>query len=97
MKFKFRNFETESTLKKHPGDVCNIQEHLASKLHQCALIWSDKCAHCEIGFDELKKKLASSTEPNREHLDELKNKIRECKTKLQGITKKLAFLLCMFV
>ena len=93
MNSTYKNLKKELALKKYPDDACNIKEHLASKQHQCALIWSDKCAHCEIGFDELKKKLASSTETNEEDLNELKSKIEESKNKLQGNLNKLGLTL----
>ena len=73
-------------INEHPSQIASsqISELISSKLHQCALVWSDRCAHCEIDFDGLKQKLSSSTEPTEENLNELKSKIEECLTKLEG-------------
>jgi hypothetical protein len=74
-------------IKEHSSQLSSsqIQELISSKLHQCALVWSDRCAYCEIGFDGLKQKLSSSAEPTEEHLNELIKKIEECLTKLEGL------------
>ena len=55
--------KTEVILKANPNPV------KASSLHQCAFHWSDKCAYSEKGFDELKQKLSSSTEPTEDNLN----------------------------
>jgi hypothetical protein len=75
-------------LKELPNQVSSsfTKEQLSSKSHQCSFGWSDKCAHCDIAFDELKQKLLSSTEPTEENLNELKMKIEECLGKLEGFT-----------
>ena len=74
-------------IKENPNLDSSSQrsQQLSSKLHQCALFWSDKCAHCDIAFDELKQDFLSSTEPKEEKLNELKNEIKECLAKLEGI------------
>lgn len=60
-------------------------DHLSSKLHQCSFFWSDKCAHCEVGFDELKRKCLSSAEQQtEENLEELEKKTEDCLAKLEG-------------
>jgi len=76
----------KQVFKEHPSKLSpsQIQEHLSTKLHQCALIWSDKCAHCEIAFDELKQKLLSSTQPTEDNLNELKNQIDGSLATLEG-------------
>ena len=43
---------------------------LPSQLHQCALNWSEKCAHYDKAFDELKKKQSSSIERNEDTFNE---------------------------
>ena len=80
------SIQNEVVLQEHPNQVSSAQmrQQISSKLHQCALIWSDKCAHCEIGFDELKIKISSSAEPTEENLNELKNQIEESLAKLEG-------------
>ena len=80
------NIINEVALREHPNQVSlsQIRQQLSSKLHKCALIWSDKCAPCEIAFDELKKKLSPSTEPSEENLKELKHEIEESLATLTG-------------
>ena len=72
--------------KEHPIQLSSlqIQGFSSSKLHQCALIWSDKCAHCEIGYDELKQKLLSSDNPTDDNLNELNKEIEESLATLEG-------------
>lgn len=76
----------EFAVQKHPNETCDFQEKITQKLklHKCALIWSDKCAHCEIEFDELKERHNSSNERIEENLNDLKIKIEECENKLEG-------------
>ena len=62
----------------------NTSLSASNKLHQCSFSWSDKCAHCEMGFDKLKQKLIS-IETTHEHLEELSRKIEECLEKLKGL------------
>jgi hypothetical protein len=69
--------------------ISQMQELISSKLHQCALVWSDRCAHCEIDFDGLKQKILATAEPNEEDLNELKKQIGDSLAKLEG-------LLCLF-
>jgi ElaB/YqjD/DUF883 family membrane-anchored ribosome-binding protein len=73
--------QKEVVLRECPNQISPSQ---SSKLHQCALIWSDKCAYCEKTYDELKKKLSSSTEQNKETLNELREQIEESLAALQG-------------
>lgn len=54
------------------------------KLHDCSLKWSDSCAHCEYGFDDLKKKLRSPGKISEETFSEIESKIRDCDFKLKG-------------
>lgn len=55
-----------------------------SELHNCALNWSEKCSHCEFGFDELKQRLLVNTTNLEESQNELQIKINECLTKAKG-------------
>jgi hypothetical protein len=88
------SIKNEVVLKDHPNQLSSAQmrQQLSSKLHQCALIWSDKCAHCEIGFDALKQQISSSTEPTDENLNELSKAIEECLDTLEGIHFLLIYL-----
>ena len=73
--------------KEHPSQLSSsqMQELISSKLHQCALVCFDRCAHCEIDFDGLKQKISSTTELTEENINEFKSKIEECLAKLEGI------------
>ena len=57
------------------------------KSHECALVWSDKCAYCEVAFDELKRKLLSTAEPTEHSLNELRHKIEESLATLEGLVR----------
>ena len=83
--------ENEVVLREYPNQISPSQLNQSPKLHQCALIWSDKCAHCEIAFDELNKKLSSSTQPNKETLNELGKQIGDSLATLEG--SLIAFLI----
>jgi hypothetical protein len=56
-----------------------------SKYHDCAFNWCHKCAHCELGYDDLKQKFTLNAEPPEENLKEVRKKIEECLAKLEGI------------
>jgi hypothetical protein len=71
-------------LKDCPKQNSLSYEELSSKLHQCSFGWSDKCAHCEIDFDELKQKISYSIEPTDDNSNELRMKKEECLAKLEG-------------
>jgi hypothetical protein len=55
-----------------------------SMYHACSLGWSDKCAHCDNGFDTLAKQLLSPLE-NSTEFSALKEKIDECVKYLTGL------------
>ena len=76
--------EHKFIIKELPTTLSSLQRHDTSKLHECAFNWSDRCAHCEIGFDELKQKMLSSTESSAESLNDLRMKTEESLTKLEG-------------
>jgi hypothetical protein len=81
-----RNFlEHELIFKEYPNKVSSSESNSSSKLHQCALSWSDRCAHCESGFDDLKQKVSSSNEPSEENLNDLRKQIEESLAKLEGV------------
>ena len=76
--------ENEVLLRDCPSQVSSSQSQHSSKLHQCALRWSDKCAHCEIGYDELKQTSMLTAEPCEENLKQLRMQIEESLAKLEG-------------
>ena len=73
-------------IKDHAQQISSSHiRHRLSKLHQCSFIWSDRCAHCEIGFDELKQKISSCTDSSEESFNQLKMAIEESFAKLEGL------------
>ena len=77
----------EFYLKTHPDQIAShyVPKRLMLKLHQCALMWSDECAHCDFNFDELKRNLTSSnTHQDKAHIIDLKRKMDECAAMLKG-------------
>lgn len=54
------------------------------KLHDCALVWSDRCFHCEYSFDDLKKKIITLKESSADVFFDLQNKFVECDSRLKG-------------
>jgi len=61
-----------------------------SMYHACSLGWSDKCAHCDNGFDALAKQLLSPLK-NPAQLTSLKEKIDECVNHLAGLQFSFQF------
>ena len=74
-------------IKKNQVSSALMRQYLISKTHQCALLWTDKCAYCEAAFDELKNELLSSTEPTEDSLNELRRKIEESPDTLEGLAR----------
>ena len=56
-----------------------------SQYHQCCLTWSDKCAHCEIGFDDVAQRISMIRESSEQTHQILKEKIEYCSDKLKGM------------
>jgi hypothetical protein len=54
------------------------------RLHQCAAQWSDRCLHCEYGFDEIKGAVLAASTDSTETKNDLILKIKECLYKLEG-------------
>ena len=73
-------------LKAKPNYDCQNWRTLVplSQYHQCTLSWSDKCAHCELGYDDLAQKFQMTKKPSNELKEQLKKKIDECKAILEG-------------
>jgi hypothetical protein len=63
---------TEVTIKEIQNKSSKPQEQLSQKLHECALVWSDKCAFCGVEFDELKRKLSSTNDAFEDNQNDLK-------------------------
>ena len=72
-------------------DINQSIKKLSSNLHKCALLWSNKCAHCDTGFDALKLKLSSSNVSEDDFLKELATKIEKIEAELQGYLKLFKF------
>ena len=54
---------------------------IPSKYHNCAFNWYDKCAFCDLGYDDLKIKISSSLGQTD---DLLKAAVDECLLRLEG-------------
>ena len=65
------------------------------KLHQCALVWSYKCFHCESAYDKLKQKLTSLNEPSVDNLNELIKQIEKSLATLKGFFISLLFFISL--
>ena len=57
---------------------------ISSEYHDCAFNWCDKCAYCEMGYDDLKLSFLSSNDQSDENLIQLREKIEDCLFKLEG-------------
>jgi hypothetical protein len=70
-------FESKFVLKesRNLSDSTPNNAKLTEKLHKCAFNWSDRCVYCEVGFDDLKKKLSSCA--SEVFLRELRNKFED--------------------
>ena len=72
-------------LKEHLDEELSSQISNEPKLHECSFAWSDKCAHCEISFDEFKKTFLACANLTEANNDELKVKLEECLAKFEGL------------
>ena len=83
----------EFKIREHPNQQSPLQIRDGSKLHGCTLNWSDKCAPCELCFDELRQKMLSLTDSSVDSLNYLKTKIEEPLAKLEGFVFHLIIVL----
>lgn len=83
----FNSFIYEVLLKNYekPTESSSSGTTEPSKMHKCALNWSDTCAHCEMGYDHFKQNLSNASSAS----DHLKHKLNEYIAKLTGNLNRL--------
>lgn len=86
-------FSSEVILKKETNYAKST-----SRLHSCGFDWSERCAYCEIDFDDLKLHVDSSNGLNYDITLLIKDKIQASICKLEGVLKimlrhKLKFIM----